>query len=70
MAANEGDDVPHIPAERLTLGSDAKRDGNCAETASREGSAPAERAKPRKLVPQGRPREALKRRFTQRENSG
>jgi hypothetical protein len=64
MAANEGDDVRHIPADRPALGSDAKRDGNRADTASREGSAPAERAKPRKLVTQGRPREALKRRFT------
>lgn len=64
MAANEGDDVPHIPADRPALGSAAKRDGNRADMASREGSTHAERPKPRKLVTQGRPREALKKRTT------
>ncbi|NKQ73875.1 hypothetical protein C3Y89_26690 [Rhizobium sp. UPM1132] len=64
MAANEGDDVLHIPAGTPALGSEAKRDGNRADMASREESAPAERSKPRKLVTQGRPREALKKRTT------
>ena len=64
MAANEGDDVPHIPAGRSAPGSDAKRDVNRADMASPEASALAERAKPRKLISQGRPREALRKRTT------
>jgi hypothetical protein len=64
MAANEGDDVPHTPADRPALGPDAKRDNNRADMASQTETARTERVKPRKLVTQGRPRETLKKRTT------
>ncbi|ANL41446.1 hypothetical protein AMC85_CH03080 [Rhizobium phaseoli] len=64
MTANERDDVRRVPAERPELMSNTKRDGDHADMASRDNSTHGDRPRQRKLVTQGRPREALKKRAT------
>jgi hypothetical protein len=64
MTENERDNRPKLPAASQELVPNAKSEGDHADLAAREDPPRTEPAKPRKLVTQGRRREALKRRFT------
>jgi hypothetical protein len=64
MTENERDNRPKLPADSQELVPYAKSEGDHGDMAAREDPPRTEPAKPRKLVTQGRRREALKRRFT------
>ncbi|NTA18911.1 hypothetical protein [Agrobacterium tumefaciens] len=64
MTENERDNRPNSPADNQELLPNGKGEGDHADMAAKADSTRAERAKPRKLVTQGRRREAIKRRFT------
>lgn len=64
MTENERDKCPNLPADNQELVPNVKSEGDHGDMAAREDPPRTEPAKPRRLVTQGRRREALKRRFT------
>ncbi|TAY32403.1 hypothetical protein ELH93_07180 [Rhizobium leguminosarum] len=64
MTENERDNRPKLPVDSRELVPNAKSESGQADMAARETLPRTEPAKPRKLIAQGRRREALKRRFT------
>ncbi len=64
MTENERDKCLNLPADNQGHLPNSKSEGDDVDMAAREDPPRTEPAKPRKLVTQGRRREALKRRFT------